>query len=225
MNGKDLDGNACPLPTYNAYPCPVICVRNVEQCPQNVRPSPCGPGESYCVDGNCYAGSCPSDLRSFCACFGAPDIAGPMYPCSQDQTVSIPHFDAHNKTAQSLEACQLNAGISIGSWAADAQTPVWNTCPASATAAGLPDFTSPFFLAMWVFYASLPVLNILWTLYKLAREKVIIRDIVMSCDMICNSVRTATLSISRLGKTVLNVVAKLGKGENWKGTRLIILHY
>jgi cation-transporting ATPase 13A3/4/5 len=138
-----------------------------------VRPSPCDDGESYCVDGSCHAGGCPSDLRSFCACFGAPDIVGDMYPCIQDQTVSIPNFDANNKTAQSLEACQKNADISVGSWATDAQTPVWNTCPASATPTGPPDFTSPFFMAMWIFYASLPVLNCLWTLYKVAREKVI----------------------------------------------------
>jgi hypothetical protein len=172
VNGNDLQGNACPLPTYNAYPCPVICVRNVDQCPQTLKPAACPEGQSYCVDGQCHSGGCPSDLLSFCACYGAPAIEGDMYPCSQDQVVTIPNFNAANKTAQSLEACQANATLSVGDWAANATAPVWNTCPVADTPAGPPDFTSPFFLAMWVFYASLPVLNVLWYFYKLAREKV-----------------------------------------------------
>ncbi|KAI8584672.1 hypothetical protein K450DRAFT_217430, partial [Umbelopsis ramanniana AG] len=173
VNGNDLDGNACPLPTYNAYPCPVICVRNIQQCPQKWQPSPCASGETYCVDGQCHSGGCPSDLRSYCACFGAPDIQGDMYPCAMDQTVTIPQFDANNKTAQSLAACQSDAGISVGDWAPDAQGAMWNTCPAEYVADGPPDFTSPFFLALWVFYASLLALNGLWYMYKLAREKAI----------------------------------------------------
>lgn len=160
------------MPTYNAYPCPIICVRNIQQCPQKWQPAPCGPGESYCVDGQCHSGGCPSDLRSYCACFGAPDIQGDMYPCAMNQTVTIPNFNATNKATQSLQACQSDAGISVGDWAPDAQGAIWNTCPAEYIADGPPNFTSPFFLALWIFYASLLVLNGLWFLYKLAREKV-----------------------------------------------------
>ncbi|KAJ2955419.1 hypothetical protein NQZ79_g8580 [Umbelopsis isabellina] len=173
VNGNDLQGNACPLPTYNAYPCPVICVRNVDQCPQSVKPPTCPEGQTYCVDGQCHSGSCPSDLLSFCACFGAPDIQGEMYPCSQDQVVTIPNFNAANKTEQSLAACSANATITVGDWSANATGPVWNTCPTAYTPAGPPNYTSPFFMAMWIFFASLPVLNILWYLYKIAREKAI----------------------------------------------------
>lgn len=178
VNGNDLDGNACPLPTYNAYPCPVICVRNVQQCPQKWQPAPCGPGETYCVDGQCHSGGCPSDLRSYCACFGAPDIQGDMYPCAMNQTVTIPNFNATNKAVQTLQACQSDAGISVGDWAPDAQGAIWNTCPAEYIADGPPNFTSPFFLTLWIFYASLLVLNGLWFLYKLAREKVCVRHLI-----------------------------------------------
>ncbi|OBZ80443.1 hypothetical protein A0J61_11508, partial [Choanephora cucurbitarum] len=116
VNGYDLNGNQCPLPTYNAYPCPALCVRDITQCPDSVRPS-CPAGQNYCIDGSCRD-SCPDNLVSKCACPGAPDLqVTTVYPCLDDTRVNIENFDASNKAEQTAAACASYLGLSnVSSW-------------------------------------------------------------------------------------------------------------
>lgn len=155
----------------------------------------CPDGQTYCVDGQCHSGSCPSDLLSFCACYGAPAFQADVFPCNQDQVVTIPNFNAANKTAQSLAACQANATITVSDWSESATGPIWNTCPVATTPAGPPNYTSPFFMAMWVFFASLLVLNVLWYLYKIAREKVSLVNIMDMTKPCCMGAMALVMSL------------------------------
>ncbi|KAI8074516.1 hypothetical protein BC940DRAFT_343132 [Gongronella butleri] len=176
VNGWDLNGNKCPLPSYNAYPCPTLCVRNIASCPLSIRPS-CPAGQTYCVDGTCQS-SCSASLVSACACASETSLQGNVYPCLT-LTVTIKDFDAMNKTEQGLATCQQtvqagNASIqSVTPWTsnppASDQTPMWNTCPVAV----LPPirFTEPVYMTIYIFYGSCIVNLILWALYKQFRER------------------------------------------------------
>lgn len=171
VNGYDVYGNRCPLPTYYAYPCPQLCVRDIADCPASVRPS-CPEGQTYCVDGTCRS-SCPANLQSGCACPGAPSLSGSVYPCKDGERADIPNFVATNKSAHSAEACAAKLGLpaSIPAWSADAEYPImWGECPTPDY--GELTFTEPVFIALYVFYGSCVAMLVLWTLYKRTREKV-----------------------------------------------------
>ncbi|KAL7321472.1 hypothetical protein PS15m_001236 [Mucor circinelloides] len=171
VNGWDLNGNQCPLPTYNAYPCPALCVREISQCPEMVRPS-CPAGQAYCVDGSCRE-SCPTDLTSQCACPGAPSLeGGAVYRCLDTARVNVENFDAANKQAQTEAACGNYLGVSnLTSWNANPQPMMWGTCPTPDY--GELTFTEPVFIAYYVFYGSCAFFLIAWSCYKFLREKVI----------------------------------------------------
>ncbi|KAJ3127047.1 hypothetical protein HK098_006844 [Nowakowskiella sp. JEL0407] len=68
VNKFNLDGQTCPVPVRENVPCQVVCVSDIQKCPQAVRPD-CGVGLNYCVDGTCQQ-TCPSDAKSLCACKG-----------------------------------------------------------------------------------------------------------------------------------------------------------
>ncbi|ORX48327.1 hypothetical protein DM01DRAFT_1292119, partial [Hesseltinella vesiculosa] len=175
VNGYDIYGNKCPLPTYNAYPCSTLCVRNINSCPTEARPS-CPSGQQFCVDGSCRD-SCPSSLVSSCSCSGQSDLVGLVYPCS-GMTVSIPNFDASNKKAQGLAACAQHvqktdpAVLNVSSWTSNPtdQTPMWSDCP--ATVYPPLTYTEPVYLAAYAFYGSCIANLLLWAFYKYVRERV-----------------------------------------------------
>lgn len=170
MNGYDTDGNRCPLPTYNSYPCSTLCVRDISLCPTQVRPS-CPAGQTYCVDGSCRD-ACPSNLASQCSCPGAPAIQGTLYQCKDGATVNVENFDASNKTLQTEAACASYLGVSnVGAWEANPQSIMWGTCPTPDY--GTLTFTEPVFIAYWVFYGSCAGFLLIWVAYKLIREQAI----------------------------------------------------
>ncbi|KAI8393681.1 uncharacterized protein BYT42DRAFT_541902 [Radiomyces spectabilis] len=170
VNGHYPNGTQCPLPTYFDYPCPLLCVREVSQCPQSLQPS-CPPGQTWCVDGQCRE-SCPSDLESKCACPGAPALVGNVYPCAPNQHVDIQNFVANDKDALSLKACSADAGLDgTPAWESNPQSIMWGNCPTPDY--GALNFHEPIFIALFVFYGSCAGFLIIWTLYKSAREKVI----------------------------------------------------
>ncbi|KAG2225949.1 hypothetical protein INT45_006645 [Circinella minor] len=169
VNGYDIHGNRCPLPTYNMYPCSTICARNVAECPEQVRPS-CPSGQTYCVDGECRE-SCPSDLKSACSCTFEDPIVGDIYPCTAGQRVNIEHFLATNLTDQTAEACANDLGVSVASveqWSNNPASLMWNTCPKPSKPL---KFTEPAFIALYTFYGSLVGMLVGWTLYKRTLEK------------------------------------------------------
>ncbi|SAM09612.1 hypothetical protein [Absidia glauca] len=171
VNGNQVDGSQCPLPTYNSYPCPQICVTDINQCPSSIRPS-CPAGQTFCIDGSCHD-SCPTNLESQCACPGQPALTTPMYACNK-QTADIPNFVATNKTEQAAAACgaALNIQGQLPDWNSANPTGImWGECPAPDY--GALNFHEPVFLALWVYYGSLVGFLIIWLMYKTAREKVI----------------------------------------------------
>ncbi|CAO3683791.1 unnamed protein product [Rhizopus stolonifer] len=171
VNGWDLSGNQCPLPTYNAYPCPVLCVRDINLCPESVRPI-CPSGQTYCVDSVCRE-SCPLNIQSKCACPGAPALQNNLvYQCVDNNRVNIEDFDSNNKEIQVNEACASHIGLSnISSWNTNPESVMWGTCPTADY--GELTFTEPVFIALWTFYGSCVFFLVTWTLYKRFREKFI----------------------------------------------------
>ncbi|KAI9260854.1 hypothetical protein EDC94DRAFT_129350 [Helicostylum pulchrum] len=169
VNGFRVNGEVCPLPTYNAYPCPVLCVRDISQCPDKVRPT-CPAGQTYCVDGECHD-SCSSDLVSDCSCPGAPALVGPIYPCSE-ALVNVENFNAANKVAQTDQICSNYLGVSnISAWTADPESIMWGACPTPDY--GPLNYYEPVFIALYVFYGSCVFFLGTWAAYKALREKVI----------------------------------------------------
>ncbi|KAI8368373.1 hypothetical protein EDC96DRAFT_441550 [Choanephora cucurbitarum] len=171
VNGYDLNGNQCPLPTYNAYPCPALCVRDIAQCPDSVRPS-CPAGQNYCIDGSCRD-SCPDNIVSKCACPGAPDLqVTTVYPCLDDTRVNIENFDASNKAEQTAAACASYLGLSnVSSWNPNPESVMWGSCPTADY--GALTFTEPVFIALYVFYGSCAFFLVSWYFYKKTRERYI----------------------------------------------------
>ncbi|KAI8380316.1 hypothetical protein BD560DRAFT_387815 [Blakeslea trispora] len=173
VNGYDLNGNQCPLPTYNAYPCPALCVRDISQCPDSVRPS-CPAGQTYCVDGSCRD-ACPDSLVSKCSCPGAPALqVSTVYPCLDDARVNIDNFDATRKSEQSAAACSNYLGLSdVPAWNPNPESIMWGSCPTPDY--GALTFAEPVFIALYVFYGSCVFFLVSWYLYKKMRERVIYR--------------------------------------------------
>ncbi|KAI7883302.1 hypothetical protein K492DRAFT_185103 [Lichtheimia hyalospora FSU 10163] len=171
VNGVYPNGTTCPLPTYHAYTCAPLCVRDIASCPESIRPT-CPEGQTYCVDGTCRS-SCPSDLKSQCSCPGAPEITVPIYACKEGSRADIHNFVATNKSAQRAEACAIEIGVptSISAWdGANPPDMMWGECPTPDY--GELNFHEPAFIALYVFYGSCVAMFILWTLYKRLREKV-----------------------------------------------------
>ncbi|RCH91984.1 hypothetical protein CU097_010719 [Rhizopus azygosporus] len=171
VNGWNVDGSKCPLSTYNAYPCPVLCVRDISMCPPSVRPS-CPPGQTYCVDSICRE-SCSSNLISKCACPGAPPLEnGPVYQCLDKSRVNIDNFNSSNKAEQASTVCASHLGLSnVSSWNLNPNTIMWGTCPTPDY--GNLTYTEPVFIALYVFYGSCIFFLGTWALYKNFREKLI----------------------------------------------------
>ncbi|KAI9303659.1 hypothetical protein BJ944DRAFT_241254, partial [Cunninghamella echinulata] len=173
INKYQVDGQLCSLPTYYSYPCPVICVKNINDCPAQVRPS-CPTGETYCVDGSCRS-SCPTDLTSKCACTGQPSLGQLTYPCSKT-FVDLPNFVARNKTELSYDTCSTYLNIpNLPKWNPNFNetnpTMMWGECPAPDW--GELNFREPVFIALYVFYGSCAGFLLIWVFYKNIREKVI----------------------------------------------------
>ncbi|KAI8987690.1 hypothetical protein BDF20DRAFT_815326, partial [Mycotypha africana] len=171
VNDYDAYGNKCPLPTYYAYPCPKLCVRDISMCPHNYRPAPCPAGTTYCVDGHCRE-TCPSNLISACSCPGAPALVGNIYSCGTATIhTNIENFVVENKNNQSAEACARAANLQgkIPNWIPNPESAMWHECPTPDY--GALTFTEPVFLALYAYYGSCFVLLAVWTLYKLYREK------------------------------------------------------
>ncbi|CAO0791257.1 unnamed protein product [Mucor circinelloides] len=173
VNDFDANGNQCSLPTYHAYPCPQLCVRDISQCPQDIRPPACPQGTTYCVDGECRE-TCDPSLKSACACPGAPALVGNVYSCSKNNNLrtNIENFDATNKANQSAVACARAAGLdNIPIWTSNPESAMWGECPTPDY--GQLTFTEPVYIALYAFYGSCLVTLIAWVLYKKSKEKLI----------------------------------------------------
>lgn len=173
VNGYDLQGQRCPLPTYQSYPCPSLCVQDISMCPPSLSPHCTDPTHIYCVDGTCRT-TCPSDLISACHCGDDSQSRQKAYPCAPNR-VKITNFVAENKTQLSLDQCAQALSLTIPAWYPGIQQPIWwGQCP---TRTLLPlNMTEPVFLALYGFYGSCLVSLLAWSLYKSLYEKVSVGD-------------------------------------------------
>lgn len=171
MNGYGVNGQVCPLPTYNSYHCPALCVRDINSCPEQVRPS-CPAGKTYCIDAVCRD-SCSDNLVSKCFCLGAPSLEGsPVYPCLDNALVNVENFESAKKVAQTSAACGTYLGVSnVSNWNSNPGSIMWGECPTPDY--GELTFTEPVFIALYVFYGSCVFFLGGWAIYKSLREKVI----------------------------------------------------
>ncbi|KAI9277868.1 hypothetical protein BY458DRAFT_532460 [Sporodiniella umbellata] len=170
VNDLDAFGHKCPLPTYHAYQCPELCVRDISSCPN---PPKCPPENQYCVDGTCRT-SCSDTLISACSCPGAPALVGKIYSCGPQAQVDIPNFIAGNKSQQSIAACTSAVKLpQVFAWSENPLSVMWKECPTPDN--GSLTFTENIFIALYTFYGTCFLTLILWTLYKGLREKSILK--------------------------------------------------
>ncbi|ORZ26131.1 hypothetical protein BCR42DRAFT_364782 [Absidia repens] len=186
VNGYDLQGNQCPLPTYHAYPCPTLCVPNITSCPDLLRPTCPHANQIYCMDGQCHDGpTCPTSLVPSCSCNVKDDEnnnsgnSKAVYPCLPHR-VDITQFVAQNKSSLISSHCEqsilsLSTSIkTITPWhdgIPTADMPMWGQCPVVALPAL--SFTEPVFLILYSFYGSCVFVLLSWSFYKSIREKAI----------------------------------------------------
>ncbi|CAO3599770.1 unnamed protein product [Absidia cylindrospora] len=178
VNGYDLQGNQCPLPTYHSYPCPTLCVPTIASCPDVLRPHCPDPNQTYCIDGQCHDGpTCPTSLVSSCSCNGS---GKDVYPCLPHR-VNIAHFVAQNKSSlissnceQSILSLSSSSIKTITPWhdgVPTAEIPMWGQCPVVVHPPL--SFTEPVFLILYAFYGSCVFVLLSWSFYKSIREKAI----------------------------------------------------
>ncbi|KAI8144486.1 hypothetical protein BJV82DRAFT_712442 [Fennellomyces sp. T-0311] len=171
VNGYQRNGEPCPLPTFHAYQCSRLCVRDISLCPARYRPS-CAEGLTFCVDGTCRS-ECTPDIVSLCSCPGAPALQGSVYPCHEGETTDIPNFNSSELEEQTQTACAnaIGASAAIPGWMPNPQSMMWGECPTPDY--GELNFHEPVFIALYAFYGSCILSWVGWTLYKRFREKII----------------------------------------------------
>ncbi|KAI7886821.1 HAD-like protein [Lichtheimia hyalospora FSU 10163] len=173
VNGYQLNGTRCPLQTYHAFPCPQLCVRDINDCPVHIRPA-CPPNQTYCMDGTCRT-HCPSNIISKCECRGAPKLqqGAATYPCKPGDTVDIPNFNSTQLASH--QACADHLGISsVSNWVPEPIHMMWSHCPKPAY--GHVTFTEPIYIGVYAFYGLCIGTLLGWLIYKRLCEKHIIDD-------------------------------------------------
>ncbi|KAJ1976192.1 hypothetical protein H4R35_002806 [Dimargaris xerosporica] len=172
VNDYDLNGETCPLVTRTGAACPLLCVRDVAQCPDSLRPN-CPSDQQLCGDGACHR-SCQG-IKNGCNCGGETYPFGPaLVPCKAVDPVDIPYFNPDNKTAQTNTACAESVDLDptlYGAWGdAENDRGIWASCPIK----GVPHsytFGEPMWIAIWSILGAEAFLLISWLLFKLSYEK------------------------------------------------------
>ncbi|KAL1923032.1 uncharacterized protein VTP21DRAFT_9408 [Calcarisporiella thermophila] len=170
VNGWDINGAKCPLPTkYNAE-CPPLCVSNLLNCPSSLSAN-CPEGQSFCMDGTCKT-SC-SGVRNPCQCDSDSPIS--LFPCRVGTSVTIRDFNASDST-QIAYACASTLGISNISVGFDPQSDaMWLKCPPRAPQSF--SWVEPRWLSVWILLSFFFGIMALWTVYKKSRERNIVLNI------------------------------------------------
>ncbi|KAL1920902.1 uncharacterized protein VTP21DRAFT_11537 [Calcarisporiella thermophila] len=163
VNGVDVNGKQCPLPTKYDAECPQLCVPNQSQCPAPVART-CGSGLQFCNDGTCKP-SCEG-VKNICMCgdTGAIEV---LFPCKSGMTLDIEYY---NNDTQIMNTCARALGLSVvRSYDLQSKEPMWLKCP---TAAKEPfTWREPMWVSVWALAGGYFGLLMLWILYKRIREK------------------------------------------------------
>ncbi|PVU99319.1 hypothetical protein BB559_000814 [Furculomyces boomerangus] len=166
VNFFDSEGNRCPIvPSLNVT-CPLICVSDINLCPDSLKPN-CPSGQLYCVDGSCRD-SCPSSLLNPCQCKLPPNPLSQnilaMIPCLPQPNIDIYQYNPSNpRTIQ--QACASNLSISdIPLWSPKSDNQVvWKICPVVSPKLTL---NEPIILSMFSIVGTQLILILFWTTYK-----------------------------------------------------------
>ncbi|KAJ2158385.1 hypothetical protein GGF46_003810 [Coemansia sp. RSA 552] len=175
-NSVDAAGDTCPLVDRNGLSCPVLCVKDLSDCPAALEPPTCPDGEELCGDGECHA-SCAS-IENPCLC-GAPRTAYRACPADA-RTVAVREYDPSTKQEQVEFACAKRWGLVPGNatfgsatgvddWTVDGGDRVWGECP-EADEPRL-TFTESYCVAFYCIVGAEALLYALWHAYKGFRER------------------------------------------------------
>ncbi|OMJ12100.1 putative cation-transporting ATPase [Smittium culicis] len=177
VNDKGLDGDVCPLPTLMRLECPLVCVTDINLCPDPARPS-CGTGETYCADGVCRT-SCPENLLNPCLCGVSSSLLSQntlsLIPCNTFIARNITSYNA-TISNENKNVCLSQMGLgSIEDWSYNITgNSVYLSCPSVE----VPPLTlrEPAFMFFWILIASQAVLFSLWSAYRRALDKNSVSD-------------------------------------------------
>ncbi|KAJ1782530.1 hypothetical protein LPJ67_005061, partial [Coemansia sp. RSA 1938] len=161
--------------------CPVLCVRDFNNCPDLIQPSECPAGEQLCDDGACYD-SC-DDVENPCLCgMSASDFDVLYKACpSYSTSVTVKQYNPSTKQEQIEFACAQTWGLvsrnatfgsdtSVALWATnETATTMWNECPLAAEPKL--SFTETVCLAFYGIIGAEVLLYLLWHAYKSIRER------------------------------------------------------
>ncbi|ORX99098.1 hypothetical protein K493DRAFT_365957 [Basidiobolus meristosporus CBS 931.73] len=162
-NDYDLSGHTCKLHTARNVACPVLCVSNVANCPQKLKPA-CPAGQTFCADGACHP-SCDA-IANVCDCGVSSQT---LFPCMSGQLVNIPSFNGSEREAMTADACNKDLASNYPLMSAEAKDNMWLRCPV----APLPFFTytEPMFISIYAIVGAELLLLAAWHMYKTAAEK------------------------------------------------------
>ncbi|KAJ1895725.1 hypothetical protein LPJ81_004899, partial [Coemansia sp. IMI 209127] len=168
----DAAGNACPLLARTGLSCPLLCVRDFDDCPDALKPpAACSTGKQLCDDGSCQT-SCGS-VDNPCAC-GATDIETAYKACpAYAQTVTVQQYNPETKDQQLEATCAAAWSVNttaVGAWAADAtDTMIWGVCPTPQEPRMT--FVESYCIAFYAIVGAELALYLLWHAYKAVRER------------------------------------------------------
>ncbi|KAJ2818171.1 hypothetical protein FBU31_005971, partial [Coemansia sp. 'formosensis'] len=171
----------CPLLDRAGLTCPVLCVRDFDDCPAEIRPASCSDGQQLCDDGSCHD-SC-SGIVNPCLCgLSESGVANVYKSCpAYGSTVSIRRYDPSIKQQQLEFACAqtwgivasnatVDSGSGVAPWTSDAtETMLWNVCPTAQEPKMT--FKENFCLAFYGIIGVEVVLYLAWHIYKGIRER------------------------------------------------------
>ncbi|PIA13352.1 hypothetical protein COEREDRAFT_49342, partial [Coemansia reversa NRRL 1564] len=179
-NSVDTEGNTCPLADRNGLSCPVLCVLDIDDCPDVIAPGDCSANEQLCDDGECHR-SCVG-VKNPCLC--GQSTTKYKACAAYGRTVTVENYDPGIKEEQIGLACAKqwglaadiaktvdgnSTGLAVEAWAENATAAaIWGNCP-EAQEPRL-TFTESFCVAFYAIVGAEMMIYLLWHVYKRWRE-------------------------------------------------------
>ncbi|KAL7750349.1 hypothetical protein RI367_004122 [Sorochytrium milnesiophthora] len=162
VNSVDAQGRQCPTVSFPAQACAPICVQDIAKCPQAYMPT-CPPGQSYCMDGNCYPNPSGQPALQFCQRLFAqntnlaPTCSCPAsyqtnadfvqyanwFPCAP-ATVDVNNIQPADKVTATTTNCTNTIPLNADQ--------LWINCPTAATMHFT--FREPVWVSLWSFLSA-----------------------------------------------------------------------
>ncbi|KAJ1900849.1 hypothetical protein LPJ66_001203 [Kickxella alabastrina] len=176
-NSVDVNGNVCQLLDRQGLECPLLCVRDFNDCPSSLKAPTCTSNEQFCDDGKCHA-SCDSIINPCLCSLADADVTAVYKACpAYENTVTVRNYDPSIKTEQIMFVCAqawdlvpsnstVDDGSGIESWSPEASSErrMWNDCPTPQEPKL--SFKESFCIAFYAIIGAEVVLYLLWHAYK-----------------------------------------------------------